>query len=57
MNNNDIKELKHENNALRKEINSLRYRLEKMQKSFAKQHEELRELRIKLGARKIGPHK
>lgn len=57
MNKEEIENLKVENTSLKRSIVSLEKRLEKMQNMFAKQHEEIRKLRIEAGARKIGPHK
>lgn len=53
----EIENLKTENTFLKRELSKLEKRLEKMQKSFAKQHGEIRELRIKAGAKRVGPYK
>lgn len=57
MSNEEIEELKVENVSLKRALSKLEKRLEKMQKSFAKQHEEMRELRLKVGAKRVGPYK
>lgn len=57
MSNEELEELKAENTFLKRELTKLESRLEKMQKAFTKQHEEIRALRIKAGARKVGPYK
>ena len=57
MSSEEIGELKAENTLLKRELSKLKNRLEKMQNTFAKQHEELRTLRVKAGAKRVGPYK
>ena len=52
-----LSELASENNALKREVEQLKNRLIKMQKIFEKQHEEIRELKLKAGARFVGAHR
>lgn len=57
MNNEELEDLKVENTFLKRELSDLKKRLEKMQNSFAKQHEEIRKLRLEAGAKRVGPYK
>lgn len=57
MGNEEVEDLKTENIYLKRRIFDLETRLERMQKSFTRQHEEMRELRIKAGAKRVGPYK
>lgn len=53
----EIEDLKLENISLKRALSKLEKRLEKMQNTFAKQHEEIRKLRLEAGAKRVGPYK
>lgn len=50
-------ELLAENKILKTEIVNLNKRLEKMQKIFERHHAEIRELKLKAGATRVGCHR
>ena len=52
----DVVILRHENNHLKKELHSLNTRLETLQNTIKKQHETIRELKLKAGAHHVGPY-